>query len=100
MKKVLMVGLLAAVTVAAVGCSSAERDMPGEARQACHDFVRQQITVSDFESKADTKIAAGTGGEWTVAGQAATATGPRPYSCLVRYEAAADQWRLVNLTGV
>lgn len=99
MKKVMLV--VGALTVAAaVGCSSETPDMPGVARQACHDFVRQQITVSDFESAADTKITTGTGGEWTVAGQAATATGPRRYSCLMRYEAAADQWRLLNLTGV
>ena len=99
MRKVLVVGLLAVAGVAA-GCSSETKDMPGVARQACHDFVRQQITVSDFESAADTKITTGTGGEWTVAGQAATSSGPRRYTCSMRSEAAADQWRLLNLTGV
>lgn len=98
MRKVLVVGLLAVIAIA--GCSSETRDQPGVARQACHDFVSQRITVSDFESKADAKISSGTGGEWTVKGRAATAVGPILYTCRIRMEAADDQIRLLELTGV
>lgn len=98
MKKMMLVGALA--VAAAVGCSESSRDMQKEAWRACHDFIEKRITVSDFEDQQNARISVGTGGEYTVGGQAATALGPVRYTCRIRYEAAADQWRLLNLTGV